>query len=56
MLKCLMKYEWVKLRRDPLPAGKGIKSDARKPWRPDWYDPLFPQEKASCRLKREARK
>ena len=31
MLKCLMKYEWVKLRRDPLPAGKGIKSDARKP-------------------------
>ena len=24
MLKCLMKYEWVKLRRDTLPAGKGI--------------------------------
>ena len=24
MLKCLMKYEWVKLRRDTLPIGKGI--------------------------------
>ena len=24
MLKCLMKYEWVKLRRDTLPVGKGI--------------------------------
>ena len=24
MLKCLMKYEWVKLRRDTLPTGKGI--------------------------------
>ena len=24
MLKCLMKYEWVKLRRDTLPACKGI--------------------------------
>ena len=24
MLKCLMKYEWVKLRGDPLPVDKGI--------------------------------
>ena len=23
-MKCLMKYEWVKLRRDTLPSGKGI--------------------------------
>lgn len=23
-MKCLMKYKWVKLRRDTLPAGKGI--------------------------------
>jgi len=23
-VKCLMKYKWVKLRRDMLPAGKGI--------------------------------
>lgn len=25
-MKCLMKYHWVKLRRDKLPAGKGIMS------------------------------
>lgn len=24
MLKCLMKYEWVKLRRDTLPAAKAL--------------------------------
>ncbi len=37
MLKCLMKYEWVKLRRDTLPVGKGImgawsKLAARAAW------------------------
>ena len=30
MLKCLMKYEWVRLLRDTLPAGKGIMGDWAK--------------------------
>ena len=34
MLKCLMKYEWVKLRRDTLPAGKGIMGAWGKARRP----------------------
>ena len=32
MLKCLMKYEWVKLRRDTLPVGTEQRIIAVQAW------------------------